>query len=130
MTVQVRVFTLKDVSALVRLLNEANEGSYEYIPVTANDVRARIKERKSRTLMAEEDGEAVGSVTYNDGFWGEEVRWLAVHGRPDRKVIENELVSQAEKSVQVKRFSPQSTREVQGPVTGLKGGYKPDGGRG
>jgi hypothetical protein len=119
---------LKDVSALVRLLNEANEGSYEYIPLTEDDVRARIQEGKSRTLMAEEDGEAVGSVTYNDGFWGEEIRWLAVHERPGRKVIENELVSQAEKSVHGETVF--TSVDAGSPRTSdwVKRGYKPKGG--
>jgi hypothetical protein len=128
MTVQVRDFPLKDVSALVKLLNEANEGSYEYIPVTADDVRARIQEGKSRTLMAEEDGEAVGSVTYNDGFWGEEIRWLAVHERPDSKVIENELVSQAERLVHGETVF--TSVDAGSPSTSdwVERGYKPEGG--
>jgi ribosomal protein S18 acetylase RimI-like enzyme len=128
MTIQVRDFTLKDASALVRLLNEANEGSYEYIPVTEDDVRARIQEGKSRTLMAEEDGEAVGSVTYNDGFWGEEIRWLAVHERPDRKVIENELVSQAEKFVHGETVFTSVDAESPRTSDWVEGGYKPEGG--
>jgi ribosomal protein S18 acetylase RimI-like enzyme len=99
MNVQVRDFTEKDLSALVKLLNEMNKGSYEYIPITEDDVRVRIQEGKFRTLIAEENGEAVGSVTYNAGFWGEEIRWLVVQERPDRKLIENTLVSQAEKCV-------------------------------
>jgi hypothetical protein len=64
-------------------MNEMNEGSYEFIPLTEEEVHLRIKEGKFRTLMAEENGEAVGSVTYNDGFWGEEIRWLFVRDRPD-----------------------------------------------
>jgi ribosomal protein S18 acetylase RimI-like enzyme len=99
MGVKVRDFAWKDLPALVKLLNDTNEGSYEYIPLTENDVRIRIQEGKFRTLIAEENGDAVGSVAYNDGFWGEEIRWLAVRERRDRKILENELVSQAEKSV-------------------------------
>lgn len=128
MTVRVRGFTFKDVSALVRLLNETNEGSYEYIPLTEDDVRARIQEGKCRTLMAEENGEAVGSVTYNDGFWGEEIRWLVVHERSDRRVIENELVTQAEKSVHGETVF--TSVDAGSPRTSdwTERGYKPDGG--
>lgn len=43
MTVQIRNVVKKDVSALVKLLNEMNEGSYEYIPLTKDDVHARIQ---------------------------------------------------------------------------------------
>jgi ribosomal protein S18 acetylase RimI-like enzyme len=100
MTVQVRDFTEKDLSALVKLLNEMNKGSYEYIPLTEDDVHIRIQEGKFRTLIAQENGEAVGSVTYNAGFWGEEIRWLVVQERPDRKFIEDTLLSQVEKCVQ------------------------------
>ncbi|MGA3191869.1 MAG: hypothetical protein ABSD73_05065 [Candidatus Bathyarchaeia archaeon] len=46
MPVQIRDFVKKDVSALVKLLNEMNEGSYEYIPLTEDDVLVRIQEGK------------------------------------------------------------------------------------
>ncbi|MGD0496058.1 MAG: GNAT family N-acetyltransferase [Candidatus Bathyarchaeia archaeon] len=128
MTVQVRDFIEKDLSALVKLLNEMNEGSYEYIPLTEDDVRVRIQEGKFRTLMAEENGEAVGSVTYNDGFWGEEIRWLVVQERPERKPVENALVSQVEKCVHGETVF--TSVDAGSPRTNdwIERGYKPEGG--
>lgn len=128
MGVKVRDFTWKDLPALAKLLNETNQGSYEYVPLTENDVRARIQEGKFHTLIAEENGDAVGSVTYNDGFWGEEIRWLAVRKRLDRKIIEDELVSQAEKSVHGETVF--TSVDVGSPRTSdwIERGYEPSGG--
>jgi hypothetical protein len=128
MTVQVRDFAKKDLSALVKLLNEINEGSYEYIPLTEDDVRVRIQEGKFRTLIAEENGEIGGSVTYSDGFWGEEIRLLVVQERPDRKLIENTLVSQVEKCVHGETVF--TSVDAGSPRTSdwIERGYKPEGG--
>jgi hypothetical protein len=128
MSVQIRDFTYRDLSTLVRLLNETNEGSYEYIPLTEDDVRVRIQEGKFRTLIAEENGEAVGSVTYNDGFWGEEIRWLAVHERSDRRLIENALVSQAEKCVHGETVFTSVDAGSPKTVDWIERGYKLEGG--
>jgi ribosomal protein S18 acetylase RimI-like enzyme len=128
MPVQVRDFVNEDLSALVRLLNEMNEGSYEYVPFTEDDVRVRIQEGKFRILIAEENGEAVGSVTYNDGFWGEEIRWLVVQERPDRKLTENTLVTQVEKCVHGETVF--TSVDAGSPRTNdwIERGYKPEGG--
>lgn len=128
MTVQVRDFIEKDLSALVKLLNERNEGSYEFIPLTEDDVRVRIQEGKFRTLLAEENGEAVGSVTYNDGFWGEEIRWLVVQERPDRKLVENALVSQVEKCVHGETVFTSVDAGSSRTNDWIERGYKPEGG--
>jgi ribosomal protein S18 acetylase RimI-like enzyme len=99
MSLQIRSFKAKDLSTLVRLLNEARQGSYEFMPLTEEEVGARIQEGKSSALIAEKDGEIVGSATYNDGYWGEEIRWLGVRGGPDQKLIEDALVKKAEELV-------------------------------
>jgi ribosomal protein S18 acetylase RimI-like enzyme len=100
MGLQIRDFTSNDLSALVGLLNEVRRGSFEFVPLTNEEVNSRIQEEKPRILMAERDGETVGTVTYNDGHWGEEIRWLAVRGQADRKIIEDTLVEEAEGLVQ------------------------------
>jgi ribosomal protein S18 acetylase RimI-like enzyme len=128
MSVQARDFSSRDLPALAKLLNETNEGSYEYIPLTEDEVRARIQEGKFRTLIAEQNGNPVGSVTYSDGFWGEEIRWLAFRERPDRKTIENELISQAEKFVHGETVF--TSVDAGSPRTNdwIERGYEPTGG--
>jgi ribosomal protein S18 acetylase RimI-like enzyme len=128
MNVQIRDFVYEDLSALVRLFNEVNNGSFEYVPLGEDEWRVRIQEEKSRTLMAEENGEIVGTVTYHEGFWGEEIRWLAVQQRPDRKLVEDELVSVAEKSVHGETVF--TSVDAGSPQTNdwIDRGYEPDGG--
>ncbi len=99
MALQIRSFKAQDLSTLVKLLNEARQGSYEFTPLTEEEVSARIQEGKSSVLFAEKDGEIVGSATYNDGYWGEEIRWLGIRGGPDQKLIEDALVKKAEELV-------------------------------
>ena len=96
---QIRSFSAQDLSALVRLLNESRQDSYEFVPLTEEEVSARIHESKSRVLVAEKDGGIVGCVSYNDGYWGEEIRWLGVRGGPDQKLVEDALVKKAEELV-------------------------------
>jgi ribosomal protein S18 acetylase RimI-like enzyme len=99
MAFQIRDFTDQDLPKLVMLLNEARRGSYEFMPLTVDEMNARIKEGKSRTLIAEKEGGVIGSVTYNDGYWGEEIRWLVVQSELDRRLVEDALMREAEKLV-------------------------------
>lgn len=50
-------------------------------------------------LLAELNGETVGSVSYSDGHWGEEIRWLAATENPASKLVEESLVKEIEKHV-------------------------------
>jgi ribosomal protein S18 acetylase RimI-like enzyme len=128
MTVQVRGFTEKDLTTFVKLLNEANRGSYEFMPLTEDEVRDRIQEAKFRILMADENSQVVGSVTYNDGFWGEEIRWLVVCERPNRKLVEDMMVAQAEKLAHGDSIF--TSVDVGSPrINGwVERGYEPEGG--
>lgn len=87
------------MTSLVERLNEANRGIYEFKPLSDDFVRSRIQEGRFKVLIAEESGGFLGTVTYNDGYWGEEIRWLVVRGSDDRRAIENLLVQEAEKNV-------------------------------
>jgi len=78
--------------------------------------------------VAEEDGEVLGSVPYNNGHWGEEIEWLAVSEIPNRKFIENLLVRKIEDYVKgetvftvVDAGSPKIDEWAER-------GYKPEGG--
>jgi ribosomal protein S18 acetylase RimI-like enzyme len=128
MTFKIRSFTEKDLPTLVRLLNEAHRGAYEFAPYSGDSLNSRIRERCFRILMAVESGETVGSVAYNDGHWGEEIEWLTVPESPSRKIIEKELVREAEKYV--KRQAVFVAVDAGSPKIEewIERGYKPGGG--
>lgn len=98
------------------------------MPLTEDEVRERIQEGKFRNLVVEENSEVVGSATYNDGFWGEEIRWLVVRDRPDRKLVENLLVDHAEKFVHGESIF--TSVDVGSPKINdwIQRGYAPEGG--
>lgn len=99
MSIRIRRLRDQEVAALVELLNESLSGSYEYMPLTEKEVRGRIERSKPQVLIAEDDGRLVGSVSYTDGYWGEEISWLAVHRTPNQRHVEDLLVSEAENFV-------------------------------
>lgn len=99
MQVQIRHFTDQDLPVLINLLNKTERNSYEFVPYTEEELRTWIQESKAKILMAMENGKILGSAAYNDGHWGEEIRWLAVSETLNQKTIENELVKEAEKHV-------------------------------
>jgi ribosomal protein S18 acetylase RimI-like enzyme len=128
MKVDIRSFSEKDLSTFVGLLNEARKSAYEFLPFTEEEVEERLRGGKSKVLIAEEDDEIVGTITYNDGYWGEELRWLAVRVVPDQKVIEDVLVREAEKLV--RRGTVFTSVDDGSPKTTdwIDRGYAPSGG--
>jgi ribosomal protein S18 acetylase RimI-like enzyme len=99
MVVQIRDFTYKDMPNLIRLLNETYKDSYEFSPIIEGTIRFQIEERGAKFLIAEENNEICGAVAYRDGFWGEEIRWLAASENQERTLIEDMLVREIEKHV-------------------------------
>jgi ribosomal protein S18 acetylase RimI-like enzyme len=99
MTVQIRTFAHGDLPILVRLLNAARKGAYEFVPYTQEKLGSWIEEGRLKILMALENNEVLGSVAYDDGHWGEEIEWLTVVERPDQRALENKIVSEVEKYV-------------------------------
>jgi ribosomal protein S18 acetylase RimI-like enzyme len=99
MPVKIRDFTDKDLPTLIDLLNERDRGSYEFVPMDEERLRTWLQEGKLRILMAVDSDEVLGSVSYNDSRWGEEIEWLVVLEGPDKKTLENQLVTEAEKYV-------------------------------
>ena len=128
MTVQLRTFTDKDLQRLVRMLNDAYKGSYEFTPYTEESLSSWIKEGKLKILMAEENGEVLGSVAYHDGHWGEEIEWLTVSESLHRKSIENELIGEIEKYVKGQRVFTAVAAESPKINEWVERGYKPEGG--
>jgi len=99
MPVQIRSYKNEDLPLLVRLLNRTKQGSYEFFPFTEQKFQQWIIEGKFEILLAELNGETIGSVAYSDGHWGEEIRWLAVTENPVSKLVEESLVKEIEKHV-------------------------------
>ncbi|MEM2119317.1 MAG: hypothetical protein QW840_04255, partial [Candidatus Bathyarchaeia archaeon] len=62
-------------------------------------MRKRIQDENVKVLVAEENGRIAGTVAYHDGFWGEEIEWLATRDALNRRELENLLVSEVEKFV-------------------------------
>jgi len=128
MTVQIRSLTHKNLSSLVKLLNEARKESYEFIPLNEQKLRSQIKERALEILVAEEEGEITGSVAYNNGHWGEEIEWLYVRENPNRKHLENLLVTEIETHVRGEKIFTVVDAESPKINEWTERGYKPEGG--
>jgi len=128
MTAQVQSFTDKDLPSLVKLLNETYRESYEFIPFNEEKLRSQIRERNLKILVAEEESEIIGSVSYNNGHWGEEIEWLAVSERPNRKHLENLLVREIEKYVKGEKVFTVVDAESPKINEWTERGYKPEGG--
>jgi len=128
MTVQIRSLTHKNLSSLVKLLNEARKESYEFIPFNEEKLRSQIKEWNLEVLMVEEEGEITGSVAYNNGHWGEEIEWLYVRESSNRKYLENLLVREIEKHVKGEKIFTVVDAETPKINEWTERGYKPEGG--
>jgi len=99
MTTQIRNFADADVSRIVDLLNETYRNSYEFVPFNADSLRSRVREGKLKILVSIEKDEILGSAAYHDGYWGEEIEWLVVPECPNKKLVEDTLLREAEKYV-------------------------------
>jgi ribosomal protein S18 acetylase RimI-like enzyme len=128
MTVQIRSFTDKNLSSLVKLLNETRRESYEFVPFNEEKLRSRIGEWDLKILVAKEESEITGSVAYNSGHWGEEIEWLCVRESLNRKHLENLLVREIEKHVKGEKISTVVDAENQKINEWTERGYKPEGG--
>lgn len=128
MSIQIRSFVEKDLPTLVRLLNEKLREAYEFIPYTTEKLHSKIQERNLKILMAEKNGEVLGSVAYNDGPWGEEIEWLAVFESPNRNFIENTLVREIEKYVKGQTVFTVVDAESPKINDWIERGYKLEGG--
>ena len=128
MTVQIRSFTDKDLSSLVKLLNESYRESYEFIPFSEEKLRFQIQEWNLKILIAEENGEVLGSVAYNNGHWGEEIEWLTVSEGSNRKLVESVLVREIEKNVKGEAVFTVVDAGSPKIKEWAERGYKPEGG--
>jgi ribosomal protein S18 acetylase RimI-like enzyme len=128
MTIHIRTSTEADLPDLVKLLNEAYRESYEFKPLSEEYVQSQIQEGRFKVLVAENEGRFLGTVTYNDGHWGEEIRWLVVPKSENRRAMEDLLVKEAENHV--KRDSVFTSIDIGSPETDVwvEHGYTAEGG--
>jgi ribosomal protein S18 acetylase RimI-like enzyme len=119
---------MEDLSTIILVLNEERRGFHEFIPFTEDRLVSWLEEGRLKILVAEEDGDLVGSAAYNDGNWGEEIEWLVVPQTNNRQVIEDLLVTEVEKCVKDKRVF--TVVDAGNPKTDrwAKWDYKPEGG--
>lgn len=128
MTVKIRNFISEDLSDLVILLNDILKEQHEFVPYTEVALQKRIQEGKFTVLVAEENGKVIGSAAYNSGHWGEEIRWLTVQQRPDRRIIEKNLVEETEKHVKGHMIFASVDAGSQNISEWIERGYEPEGG--
>lgn len=99
MSVKVRGFEERDLPTLLKLFNTAWKDMYEFMPLTDDEVRTRVQTGKSKVLVADEEGKIVGSATYSDGYWGEEIRWLAIEAAEGSQLVRDALITEVERMV-------------------------------
>ncbi len=100
MTFKIRSFLNADLPFLLELLKDpTSEERLLYTHYYNGNFLSWVQERKIEVLVADDNRGPVGSVAYNDGFWGEEIEWLVACETEDRNAIEDGLVIEAEKHV-------------------------------
>jgi ribosomal protein S18 acetylase RimI-like enzyme len=99
MTIQTLEFADEHMPAVVRLLNEEYEDSFEFIPYSEERVLSQIQRRGIRILVAEENGNPLGLVgTHLEERGEENITWLAAGEGSNRRIIENRLLDEIEKN--------------------------------
>jgi ribosomal protein S18 acetylase RimI-like enzyme len=99
MTIQISEFSNKHLQTIARLLDREYSGSYGFIPFNEERVVSQIRKRDIRILVAEEKGNVLGLVgTHLEERGEENISWLAASEGPNRRIIENMLVDEVEKS--------------------------------
>ena len=99
MSCKVRKLIDSDLPAIAELLNSTYSDSYQFVPLTEKGLRSWVKESKLEVVVAERKGVILGSASYHDGFWGEEVEWLGVRDTSDKTDIKDMLVREVERYV-------------------------------
>lgn len=128
MPIIIRNFTDEDLPILIDLLNKTTRESYEFVPYSEKELQPMLQEGKIKVLVATENSEIQGFVAYNDGRWGEEIRWLAVSETPNQRIIENQLVKEAEKYVKGEKVFTAVDAGSPRINDWTERGYKPEGG--
>jgi len=99
MNFQIRKSTENELPTIIKMINEAAKDAYEYRSYDENMLRQWMQESNLTILVAEENEKIIGLIAYEDSHFGEEIEWLTVSERPDRKLVEKELIREGEKLV-------------------------------
>lgn len=126
--IKVREFRKNELSTIVSIINEVYKGSYEFIPYTESSFIDEIERRGLKILVAEEQGEIKGLISYECGGWGEELDFLCVKECENKDIIENMLLQEAEKLVVGEKLFIVLDAEKIDYEKWIERGYRPEGG--
>ncbi|TET50852.1 MAG: GNAT family N-acetyltransferase, partial [Dehalococcoidia bacterium] len=85
---QLRPYRESDIPELVSLLNEAERGSYEFIPYTEEDVRVRLTGASCVLLAEDEQRQMVGLAYLRQDWYGETVSFYVRPGSSREEVAD------------------------------------------
>jgi ribosomal protein S18 acetylase RimI-like enzyme len=129
MTVKIRSFKEPDLLILFELLKSSDSDQrLIYMHYGDGDLLSWLRKRRIEVLVAEDNGEIIGSAAYNDGFWGEEIEWLIVCETANRKIVEDTLVRETEKCVKRGAVFTSVNSGSQKAEEWMQRGYFPNGG--
>jgi ribosomal protein S18 acetylase RimI-like enzyme len=98
MNVKISSLDRKHLPFVAELMNEEYEGSPEFIPFDEERILSEIRRRDIVVQVAEDDGLVVGVVGTHVDDRGEDIHWLAARKGPQRKVVRDMLVREAERN--------------------------------
>jgi ribosomal protein S18 acetylase RimI-like enzyme len=91
---------------ITELLNDEFRDSREFIPFDEERVVSEIRRRHLKILVAVENGKVLGLVaTHSHENSEEHVTWLTARKGINQKIVENKLIDELEKQVDVKAIS-------------------------
>jgi ribosomal protein S18 acetylase RimI-like enzyme len=128
MNLKITAFAWEDASSLVRLLNDEYANSYEFIPYAVDKLLKEIEERNLTILVAKRDSEVLGCIALHAGHHGEHIEWLASSKGVHQQVVEEMLVSEAEKRVAGSTISVRVDAESPKMRFWIERGYKAEDG--
>lgn len=101
MEIQILRFNRTYLPSIVDLLNEEYKDTYEFFPFDNERILSQKTKRDLKVFVAKEDRKILGVLAKRIEERGEEnIFWLAAHAGPKRKSVEDELVSEFEKTVE------------------------------
>ena len=125
---KLRPYQEADLSKLVDLLNEAHQGSYEFIPYTEEKLRGELEGAASILLAIDEQDEIMGLALLRREWYGEEIK-ICARPRPQQQKIEEQLLSAIEPQSQTDKVTIIVDAEDQGRIEFFTAkSYEPGGG--
>lgn len=99
MSLKIVTFRNEYAPILVKLLNAEYAGSYEFIPYTVERLLREVEERNLTVLVAKDEGKIIGCIAIHRGHHGEGIEWLAFSKGVGKGLVEDLLISEAERYV-------------------------------